>query len=496
MKKFLYSLLVLPMLFVACGEKKEQTHTPEPTTPKFELTSESSMEFDAEGGEGTITFVYDFTDADEAMVNIACDAEWVEVTNEVAAYAASFTFTVAANETEEAREAVINASVKELFFEVTIKQAGAENGGNHDDEPDEDPEFVKGWAINGTMNDWVKKEATAMTEEGNYFVAYGFELAADDNFNFIYNGTEKSYGGNGQVSEPNFVYEAKSWGSNISVTEAGKYDVYLSADLSNYYIMREGVSPEEAEEPLKPGEKRWSIFGAFEGNNRVEDVELKVDGKYFTARGVKFVEDMTFVVRCNGGDAGTLGVASSETYAVETAINLEVKSDANYEIKADVEAGQKYDIFFTYSDDHYEVWVMPDGRYPIIWDRVEGAYMSSYNNFILYLITNDIVLTLDFKAGDETIVNYVIPAGTYYIGDTEGTGWCFDTDYCIAKVRGRETPLLNGSMTIEHVDGKYDIYVDMCTATLDVLKMHYVGEIGFDPFFGNMGGTKLNNPAK
>jgi hypothetical protein len=51
-------------------------------------------------------------------------------------------------------------------------------------------------------------------------------------------------------------------------------------------------------------------------------------------------------------------------------------------------------------------------------------------------------------------------------------------------------------MTIEHVDGKYDIYVDMRTATLDVLKMHYVGEIGFDPFFGNMGGMKLNNPAK
>jgi hypothetical protein len=82
------------------------------------------------------------------------------------------------------------------------------------------------------------------------------------------------------------------------------------------------------------------------------------------------------------------------------------------------------------------------------------------------------------------------------VGDTEGTGWCFDIDYCLAKIRGREVPILDGSMTIEHKNGMYDIFVDMRTATLDVLKMHYVGEIGFDPFFSNMGGLKLNSPEK
>jgi hypothetical protein len=325
-------------------------------------------------------------------------------------------------------------------------------------------------------------------------VVKGFELAASDNFNFIYNGSEKSYGGNGQVSNPNFVYEAKSWGSNVSVTEAGTYDIYLSADLKSYYIMTEGTNPADAEVPMKPGEKRWSIFGTFEGNNCVADVELKVDGKYYSVKGIKFVEDMSFVVRCNGGEAGTLGVASPEAYAVEGAIKLEVKDDSNYEIKVAAEAGQKYDIYFTYSDDNYEVWVMPDGCYPTIWDRVQGTYMPSYNNFLLYLITNDVVLTLDFKAGNETVENYVIPAGTYYIGDTEGTGWCFDVDYCQAKIRGREVPLMDGYMTIEHKDGKYDIFVDMRTATLDVLKMHYVGEIGYDSFFTNMGGRQLNQP--
>ena len=499
MKKFLYALLALPMLFVACGEGPDAP-VEQPKQPKLELTSAEIMEFDAEGGEGTISFTYNFegsTDSNDRptfnvkVLDVTCDAEWVELPSEVKAYDGCFNFIVAKNDAEEARETIIKASIEGLSFEVTVKQAAAENGGGNTEEP----EFVEGWAINGTMNEWVKSEAVAMTEEGDYFVVKGFELAAQDNFNFVFNGTEKCYGGNGQASEPNTIYEAKSWGSNIHVVEAGTYDIYLSTDLSGYRIMTEGTNPEEAVEALKPGEKRWSIFGAFEGNNREEDVVLKADGKYHSTKGIKFVEDMTFVVRCNGGDAGTLGVASSEAYAVEGAIKLVVKNDSNYEIKVAAEQGKKYDIFFTYNEDNYEVWVMPEGQYPIIWDRVQGAYMPSYNNFILYLITNDIVLSLDFKAGNETIVNYVIPAGTYYVGDTEGTGWCFDIDYCLAKIRGREVPILDGSMTIEHKNGMYDIFVDMRTATLDVLKMHYVGEIGFDPFFSNMGGLKLNSPA-
>lgn len=497
MKKFLYSLLALPMLFVACGEEPDAP-VEQPKQPKLELTSAETMEFDAEGGEGQITFNYTPGQVNEngnlkpttgKQLDVECEADWITVASEVDVIMSVINFEVAANESEVAREAVIKASINSLSFEVTVKQAGVVNGGGNE------PEYVEGWAINGTMNEWSKSEAIAMTEEGDYFVVKGFELAAQDNFNFIFNGTEKCYGGNGQASEPNTIYEAKSWGSNIHVAEAGVYDIYLSADLSGYRIMTEGTNPEEAEEALKPGEKRWSIFGAFEGNNREEDVVLKADGKYHSTKGIKFVEDMTFVVRCNGGDAGTLGVASSEAYAVEGAIKLEVKSNSNYEIKVAAEQGKKYDIFFTYNEDNYEVWVMPEGQYPIIWDRVQGAYMPSYNNFILYLITNDIVLSLDFTAGNATIENYVIPAGTYYVGDTEGTGWCFDIDYCLAKIRGREVPILDGSMTIEHKNGMYDIFVDMRTATLDVLKMHYVGEIGFDPFFSNMGGLKLNSPA-
>jgi hypothetical protein len=490
------------MLLVACGEGREgpADQTKQPT---LKLDSANTMEFDAEGGEGTISFTYNFegsTDDNDhptfnvKLLDVTCDAEWIEVPAEVKALDGYFNFTVAENEAEEARQATIKASINELSFEVTVKQAAADNGGNNDD-PIGGSEFVEGWAINGTMNNWSKSEAIAMTEEGGFFAVKGLELTAEDRFNFIYNGTEKSYGGNGKASEPNFVYEAKAWGSDVSVTEAGVYDIYLSADLKHYYTMAEGTDPAEAEEALKPGEKRWSIFGAFEGNNCEDDVVLKSDGKYLSAKGIKFVEDMSFVVRCNGGEAGTLGVASSEAYAVETAIKLEVKSDSNYEIKVAAEEGQKYDIYFTYNEDNYEVWVMPEGMFPTIWDRVDGAYMPAYNNFILYLITNDVVLSLDFTAGNATIENYVIPAGTYYVGDTEGTGWCFDIDYCQAKIRGREVPILDGSMTIEHKNGMYDIFVDMRTAQLDVTKLQYVGAVHYDSYFNMMGGLEINNPA-
>lgn len=492
------------MLFVACGEGPDAP-VDKPKQPTLELDSAEIMEFDAEGGQGTISFTYNFEGStgsndrptsDVKVLDVTCDAEWVEVPSEVKAYDSSINFAVAKNEAEEARQTTIKASIEGLSFEVTVKQAAAENGGNNDD-PIGGSEYVEGWAINGTMNDWAKEQAIPMTEEGNYFVVKGLELTTEENFNFIFDGGVKSYGGNGQVAEPNYIYEAVSWGSNIHVSEAGRYDIYLSTDFTTYRIMAEGTNPDEAQEALKPGEKQWSIFGAFEGNNHEEDVVLRESGAYLMAKGIKFVDDMSFVVRCNGGDELTLGVAKSEACALESAIQLEAKSEENYEIKVAAEADKRYDIYFTTynvdNDTNYEVWVMPEGQYPVIWNRVDGAYMPTYNNFLLYLITNDIVLTLDFKAGTETIVDYVIPAGTYTLGNTEDT-WCFDQQYCIAKVRGHETPLLDGYMTIEHKDGKYDIFVDMRTATLDVLKMHYVGEIGFDPFFANMGGMELNSP--
>ena len=496
MKKLFYFLMLLP--FVACGEKEPNPNVEEPKGATLELTSAEVMEFDAEGGEGAITFDYDgnslntngnSTPSTGRVLTIECEADWIEVAAEVDVLASAINFEVAANEAEEAREAVIKASIKDLSIEVLVKQAANENGGN--DEPIDEPkdEFVAGWAINGTMNNWEKKSAAAMTEEGDYFVVKGFELAAADNFNFILNGNEKSYGGNGQAAQPNYVYDAKSWGSNISVAEAGSYDIYLSADLKNYYIMTEGTNPAEAQEPLKPGEKRWTLRGDIKGSENVE-IAFAKDSKYYTLKNVEFTGEASFYIYCNSEIV--YGVAAGSECVIEEATTIVENGEA---IKVAAVEDAKYDIYYQYKESGASrLWVLPAGQYPVVWELVSGGYMP-YGNFLCYFVSEDVELTVDFTAG-VPVQNYVMPEGTYYVQDTEDTGFCFDLAYCQVKVRGFKTMLMDGYMTVKHVDGKYDIFIDMRTPQLDIIKMHWVGEFDFDSYFQMMGGMPINNPEK
>ena len=497
MRKLFYFLLAMPLAFVACGENIEEPQD-QPKGATLELTSDEVMEFDAEGGEGAITFYYDGNNLNTNIntdpstgksLTIECEAEWITLPSEVDVLASAIDFTVAENEAEEAREATIKASIADLAIEVLVKQAAAVKG----DDPITPPadEFVEGWAINGTMNNWAKAEATAMTEEDGFFVVKGFALEANDNFNFIYNGGEKNYGGSGKAAEPNYVYEAKSWGSNISVSVAGEYDIYLSTDLKNYYIMTPGTSPTEAETPLKPGEKRWTIKGDIVGSNG-EEVTLAKDSKYFTRKNVEFTGEAKFYLVCNS--ATQYGVASGQECTIEAATTIVEGGEAIQVVG--VESSKKYDIYYKYNESGAsQLWIMPASQYPVVWELVSGGYMP-YGNFLCYFVSEDVELTVDFTAG-VPVDNYVMPEGVYYVLDTENTGFCFDLQYCQVKVRGFKTMLMDGTMTVEHTaDGLYDIFIDMRTPQLDIIKMHWVGEFAFDQYFQMMGGQPIQNPSK
>lgn len=116
MKKFFY-LLMLPLLFVAC----EPGNTPEPPVPvSLTLTSDASMMFEAEGGQGVIT--YTLTAAEEsALPGVTCEAEWI--TNiEVGQ---TITFDVAVNEGDDRQTKIVVAYSTESF-EVTVRQSKGE----------------------------------------------------------------------------------------------------------------------------------------------------------------------------------------------------------------------------------------------------------------------------------------------------------------------------------------------------------------------------------
>lgn len=110
-KLFLLLLLALPMVFAACDKNVETKQE-----PILKLTSNDSLTFDAEGGNGVIT--YSLKNAvSGTSLTATCEAEWI--TNLKASN--MVTFTVAANE-GEARETKIVVSYGELMFEVKVRQ--------------------------------------------------------------------------------------------------------------------------------------------------------------------------------------------------------------------------------------------------------------------------------------------------------------------------------------------------------------------------------------
>ena len=131
MKRILYLLLALPLVFAACEpvsvdphpdplpEEKPEEENPEPVQqPVLKLTSDSVIEFTIEGGSADIR--YTLENAVEGIgVVVACDANWVE--HKVFADEGKISLVVEANE-GDAREATLVVNYIRESFQVVIKQ--------------------------------------------------------------------------------------------------------------------------------------------------------------------------------------------------------------------------------------------------------------------------------------------------------------------------------------------------------------------------------------
>ena len=119
LRNLFYLLLALPLFFAGCTEN-EEPNKPSPQQVKLELTSEASLTFDAEGGNGEISYTLENI-IEGVGLTATCEANWVsDIT-----IGDKITFAVAANE-GEARDTKIVVGYSDKSFEVAIQQKAKE----------------------------------------------------------------------------------------------------------------------------------------------------------------------------------------------------------------------------------------------------------------------------------------------------------------------------------------------------------------------------------
>ena len=243
-------------------------------------------------------------------------------------------------------------------------------------ETPEQPEPTKSdWHIVGSFTGagwgWDAAAGIALSVlDENYFVYYGLELPADAQWKFLqgtaWGGAE--VGADRTAVEPNTI-QAKG-GSNIYVTTPGKYDIYLSADATKYYVMSEGKTPAEATEPA-PVEVTYTVTGTIQDNNwnNMAAVGLMAqEGAYYVAKNVPFVTaadlyggaaQLEFKICQTGSWDAAYGAPVTTAYEANTEIPVQTENAQNIAIAAPSGA---YDVYF--DKDNAKVWVMEPGLEP------------------------------------------------------------------------------------------------------------------------------------
>lgn len=461
-------------------------------TPKLDV-DKTAVQVAATAGEASFNVT-----SNQSWVATA-DADWVSL--EPASGAASekavaVKVTAEDNETTEARKATVTVKAGELTKTVEVNQAAGAG-----EEPG--PELPQSeWALVGTFgesNNWNPASdlyLSVLDEE--YFVYYGIELTATTEFKFLKGGAwppaGQEIGGNGLV-EPNTIQPAG--GSNIKVTEAGKYDIYLAADLTKFYIMSEGKLPSEATEPA-PVENQWGMMGMFLDNQWTSDVPMTKEGEWIVAKGAQFTE-LTFKIRANSSwaDATNIGVApGSERGVVNGKISVVTAeySKANLggdaaDIKLNGEAGT-YDVYFSF--ENLEVYVMEQGfkpgeKEPQNPDPVEITY-TVVGTLKDINWSNNAPEGLMVKEGDYYVGKNIplVTAKTLYQGADQIEFKVVETGtwdgYAHAQKENEnyingEIPVQAGgeNIIVKGAEGSYDVYFDKTN-----LKV-WVMEAGFKP---------------
>lgn len=462
-------------------------------TPKLDV-DKTAIQVAATAGEASFNVT-----SNQSWVATA-DADWVSLepaSGQASEKSVAVKVTAEDNETTEARKATVTVKAGELTKTVEVNQAAGTG-----EEPGPGPELPQSeWALVGSFGDWNPASdlyLSVLDEE--YFVYYGFELTATTEFKFLKGGAwpgdnndAMEIGGNGLV-EPNTIQPAG--GSNIKVTEAGKYDIYLAADLTKFYIMSEGKLPSEATEPA-PVENQWGMMGCFVDNLWSSDVPMTKEGEWIVAKGAQFTE-LTFKIRANQSwsDATNIGVApGSERGVVNGKISVVTAeySKANLggdaaDIKINGEAGT-YDVYFSF--ENLEVYVMEEGfkpgeKEPQNPDPVEITY-TVVGTIADNVWANNAAVGLMAAEGDYLVAKNIpfVWNSTCYGGDYNriefkivetGTwdGFAYP-EKNVDQYANAEITVQNGgeNIAVDAPEGNYDVYFDKANKKVWVMEAGY-----------------------
>ena len=262
-------------------------------------------------------------------------------------------------------------------LKVWVVTPGTKPGEVAPEQPEQPEQPAKsGWYIVGsfTGSGWGWDAAAGLqldVLDENYYVYYGLELAEGAQWKFL-NGTAwgaAEVGADRSSVDPNTI-QAKG-GSNIAVSAAGKYDIYLSADATKYYVMSEGKTPAEATEP-GAAVITYSVSGTIKDaawSNTYAPALLVEEGGYLVAKNLEFVwasalygeygADQIELKIFETGTYNGYGLSEAMTYAVNAEIPVVYGGGSN--IAVAVPEGT-YDVYF--DKDNGKVWVMNPGLKP------------------------------------------------------------------------------------------------------------------------------------
>ena len=221
LNKFFILLLALPMFVVGC--EKSSTSTSEAI---LTLTSNDTMTFDGEGGEGEITYTLK-NSIESIKLSATCEAEWISNLN----VGDKVTFTVEANE-GEARETKILVAYGDQKFEVKVRQ-------NEMDDPVVDGDvFPFEWAQRYSLAEMGYSDnyfAIKLSDNADY-TQFGIVLIGEEGENILSAGTYTKDNG-GILIEGCELYIGED---EQSLTEhyfdEGNIEVIVGGDINGYSL--------------------------------------------------------------------------------------------------------------------------------------------------------------------------------------------------------------------------------------------------------------------